>query len=116
MTCQSSESTETIESDRRADNNTAAVESDESRIAAAMKELRNTGRKDLRLHSLHPEENSWKPKPSRWSFHPLVFFFVFFFILADLGGGTSKTKKAHLSASNSPVQEAEKSQTQQIFL
>lgn len=44
----------------------------------------------------------------------LLFFFVFF--LADLGGGTSKTKKAHLSASNSPVQEAEKSQTQQIFL
>lgn len=75
MTCQSSESTETIESDRRADNNTGAVESDESRIAAAMKELRNTGRKDLRLHSLHPEENSWKPKPSRWSFHPLVFYF-----------------------------------------
>lgn len=112
MTCQSSESTETIESDRRADNNTAAVESDESRIAAAMKELRNTGRKDLRLHSLHPEENSWKPKPSRWSFHPLFIFFI----LADLGGGTSKTKKAHLSASNSPVQEAEKSQTQQIFL
>lgn len=113
MTCQSSESTETIESDRRADNNTAAVESDESRIAAAMKELRNTGRKDLRLHSLHPEENSWKPKPSRWSFHPLVFF-VFFF--GRFRGGTSKTKKAHLSASNSPVQEAEKSQTQQIFL
>lgn len=25
--------------------------------------------------SLHPEENSWKPKPSRWSFHPLVFYF-----------------------------------------
>lgn len=51
MTCQSSESTETIESDRRADNNTGTVESDESRIAAAMKELRNTGRKDLRLQS-----------------------------------------------------------------
>ncbi|XP_006781126.1 suppressor of cytokine signaling 2 [Neolamprologus brichardi] len=43
MTCQSSESTETIEGDRRVDNNTGAVESDESRIAAAMKELRNTG-------------------------------------------------------------------------
>lgn len=86
MTCQSSESTETIESDRRADNNTAAVESDESRIAAAMKELRNTGRKDLRLHSLHPEENSWKPKPSRWSFHPLGFFFVFFYFGRFRGG------------------------------
>lgn len=109
MTCQSSESTETIEGDRRADNNTGAVESDESRIAAAMKELRNTGRKDLRLHSLHPEENSWKPKPSRWSFHPLVFF-------GRVRGGTSKTKKAQLSASNGHVQEAEKSQTQQIFL
>lgn len=42
MTCQSSESTETIE-DRRADNNSRAVESDESRVALAMKDLRNTG-------------------------------------------------------------------------
>uniref|UniRef100_A0A3Q1EU12 Suppressor of cytokine signaling 2 n=1 Tax=Acanthochromis polyacanthus TaxID=80966 RepID=A0A3Q1EU12_9TELE len=39
MTCQSSESTDTIE-DRRADN-TSAV--DESRVALAMKDLRNTG-------------------------------------------------------------------------
>uniref|UniRef100_UPI0037E70331 suppressor of cytokine signaling 2 n=1 Tax=Semicossyphus pulcher TaxID=241346 RepID=UPI0037E70331 len=43
MTCQSSESTESIESDRRADNNSRTVESDESRIALAMKDLRNTG-------------------------------------------------------------------------
>ncbi|XP_037616957.1 suppressor of cytokine signaling 2 [Sebastes umbrosus] len=43
MTCQSSESTESIESDRRADNNSRAVESDESRIALAMKDLKNTG-------------------------------------------------------------------------
>ncbi|XP_034529194.1 suppressor of cytokine signaling 2 [Notolabrus celidotus] len=43
MTCQSSESTESIESDRRADNNSRSVESDESRIALAMKDLRNTG-------------------------------------------------------------------------
>ncbi|XP_008297075.1 suppressor of cytokine signaling 2 [Stegastes partitus] len=43
MTCQSSESTETIEGDRRADNNSRAVESDESRVALAMKDLRNTG-------------------------------------------------------------------------
>ncbi|KAG7232441.1 hypothetical protein INR49_008861 [Caranx melampygus] len=43
MTCQSSESTESIESDRRADNNSRAVESDESRIAVAMKDLKNTG-------------------------------------------------------------------------
>ncbi|XP_029282057.1 suppressor of cytokine signaling 2 [Cottoperca gobio] len=43
MTCQSSESTETIESDRRADNNSRAVESDESHIASAMKDLKNTG-------------------------------------------------------------------------
>ncbi|XP_026182743.1 suppressor of cytokine signaling 2 [Mastacembelus armatus] len=43
MTCQSSESTETIESDRRADNNSRAVESDESRLASAMKDLKNTG-------------------------------------------------------------------------
>ncbi|XP_033933777.1 suppressor of cytokine signaling 2 [Pseudochaenichthys georgianus] len=43
MTCQSSESTETIESDRRSDNSSRVVESDESRIASAMKDLRNTG-------------------------------------------------------------------------
>lgn len=43
MTCQSSEAPESIESDRRADNNSRAVESDESRIALAMKELKNTG-------------------------------------------------------------------------
>lgn len=43
MTCQSSESAETIESDRRANNNAGAAESDESRIALAMKDLRNTG-------------------------------------------------------------------------
>ena len=44
MTCQSStESTETIESDRRANNNSRAVESDENRIALAMKDLKNTG-------------------------------------------------------------------------
>ncbi|XP_030576446.1 suppressor of cytokine signaling 2 [Archocentrus centrarchus] len=43
MTCQSSESTETIEGNRRADNNAGTVESDESRVASAMKELRNTG-------------------------------------------------------------------------
>lgn len=45
MTCQSSESPETSEGNRRADDNAGAVESDESRIAAAMKELRNTGGK-----------------------------------------------------------------------
>ncbi|XP_070710068.1 suppressor of cytokine signaling 2 [Pempheris klunzingeri] len=43
MTCQSSESTQTIESNRRADNNSRTVESDERRIASAMKDLRNTG-------------------------------------------------------------------------
>lgn len=43
MTCQSSESAESIESDRRADSNTRSVESDESRIALAMKDLKNTG-------------------------------------------------------------------------
>ncbi|KAF3857540.1 hypothetical protein F7725_010741 [Dissostichus mawsoni] len=42
MTCQSSESTETIESDRRSDNSSRVVESDESRIASAMKDLKNT--------------------------------------------------------------------------
>lgn len=43
MTCQSSESTETIEGDRRANDTSRAVESDESRIALAMKDLKNTG-------------------------------------------------------------------------
>ncbi|XP_020782233.1 suppressor of cytokine signaling 2 [Boleophthalmus pectinirostris] len=43
MTCQSFEAPEPIESDRRADTNTRTVESDESRIALAMKELKNTG-------------------------------------------------------------------------
>ncbi|XP_029901919.1 suppressor of cytokine signaling 2 [Myripristis murdjan] len=43
MTCQSSESTEAIESDRRADSDSRVAESDESRIALAMKDLKNTG-------------------------------------------------------------------------
>ncbi|KAK2859252.1 hypothetical protein Q5P01_003872 [Channa striata] len=43
MTCQSTEPTESIEGDRRADNTSRAVESDESRIALAMKDLKNTG-------------------------------------------------------------------------
>lgn len=43
MTCQSSESSETIEGDRRADSSRRTVESDESRIASAMKDLRKTG-------------------------------------------------------------------------
>ncbi|XP_053270701.1 suppressor of cytokine signaling 2 [Pleuronectes platessa] len=43
MNFQSSDSTETIQSNRRVDNNLRAVESDESHIASAMKELRNTG-------------------------------------------------------------------------
>uniref|UniRef100_A0A8C6V0P1 Suppressor of cytokine signaling 2 n=1 Tax=Neogobius melanostomus TaxID=47308 RepID=A0A8C6V0P1_9GOBI len=43
MTCQPFEAPESIETDRRADSNSGAVESDESRIALAMKELKNTG-------------------------------------------------------------------------
>ncbi|XP_029017577.1 suppressor of cytokine signaling 2 [Betta splendens] len=43
MTCQSSESTESIETDARANRTSRAVESDESRIALAMKDLKNTG-------------------------------------------------------------------------
>lgn len=45
MTCQSSESTEAIESDRGAADPpaAAAAESDETRIALAMKDLKNTG-------------------------------------------------------------------------
>ncbi|XP_034381891.1 suppressor of cytokine signaling 2 [Cyclopterus lumpus] len=41
MTCQSTEPTDAIESDGRADNNSRSVETD--RIASAMKDLRNTG-------------------------------------------------------------------------
>lgn len=43
MTCQSSETTHTTERDRRASDTSRAVESDESRISSAMKDLRNTG-------------------------------------------------------------------------
>lgn len=43
MTCQSSESSETIEEDRQADSSHRTVELDESPIASAMKDLRNTG-------------------------------------------------------------------------
>ncbi|XP_017259650.1 suppressor of cytokine signaling 2 [Kryptolebias marmoratus] len=46
MTCQSSESSEAIEDDRRADGSSrssGAVNSDENRIASTMKDLRNTG-------------------------------------------------------------------------
>ncbi|NP_001254607.1 suppressor of cytokine signaling 2 isoform X1 [Gasterosteus aculeatus] len=43
MTCQSSESTDTIDGDGRAHSTSTSVGSDESRIASAMKDLRNTG-------------------------------------------------------------------------
>lgn len=43
MTCQSSESPEAIEDDRGADDGAGTEESDESRVASAMKELRKTG-------------------------------------------------------------------------
>lgn len=58
MTCQSSESTETIESSRRAADNTRAVESDESRVASAMRDLKNTGGSDpgtKALFTLQPQ-------------------------------------------------------------
>ncbi|KAM6985346.1 suppressor of cytokine signaling 2 [Aplochiton taeniatus] len=43
MTCQSSESTGTIENERRTDTESQVVQSDESRIAQAMQDLKNTG-------------------------------------------------------------------------
>ncbi|XP_010898433.2 suppressor of cytokine signaling 2 isoform X1 [Esox lucius] len=43
MTCHSSESTETIENGRRTDTESVVVDSDENRIARAMKDLKNTG-------------------------------------------------------------------------
>lgn len=46
MTCQSSESTDTIDGDGRAHSTSTSVGSDESRIASAMKDLRNTGTSD----------------------------------------------------------------------
>lgn len=58
MTCQSSESTDTIESDRRASDASRAVESDESRIATAMKDLKNTGWLPLHTHSV----SFWKKR------------------------------------------------------
>ncbi|KAM4569676.1 suppressor of cytokine signaling 2 [Odontesthes bonariensis] len=43
MTCQSAESSETLQDGRRAGGGGSAAESDERRIASAMKDLRNTG-------------------------------------------------------------------------
>lgn len=43
MTCQSFVASETIEGDRQTDSDSGAVESEESHLALAMKELKNTG-------------------------------------------------------------------------
>nr|XP_046185780.1 suppressor of cytokine signaling 2-like isoform X1 [Oncorhynchus gorbuscha] len=43
MTCHSPESTETIENERRTDTESRVVDSDETRIGQAMKDLKNTG-------------------------------------------------------------------------
>uniref|UniRef100_A0A4W5K3N4 Suppressor of cytokine signaling 2 n=1 Tax=Hucho hucho TaxID=62062 RepID=A0A4W5K3N4_9TELE len=43
MTCHSPESTETIENERRTDTESRVVDSDETRIAQTMKDLKNTG-------------------------------------------------------------------------
>ncbi|XP_056604120.1 suppressor of cytokine signaling 2 isoform X2 [Triplophysa dalaica] len=43
MTCHSSDSTESIENERRSQSETQVAESDQSRIATAMRELKNTG-------------------------------------------------------------------------
>ncbi|KAA0721038.1 Suppressor of cytokine signaling 2 [Triplophysa tibetana] len=43
MTCHSSDSTESIENERRSQTETQVAESDQSRIATAMRELQNTG-------------------------------------------------------------------------
>ncbi|XP_076862563.1 suppressor of cytokine signaling 2 [Brachyhypopomus gauderio] len=43
MTCHSSDSTETIENDRRAEAETRAAQSEMGRISAAMRDLKNTG-------------------------------------------------------------------------
>lgn len=48
MTCQSSESSDTSQS--------RAVESDERRIAAAMKDLRNTGRTHIPTHTVNTRQ------------------------------------------------------------
>ncbi|KAG2459780.1 SOCS2 protein, partial [Polypterus senegalus] len=43
MTCHSSDSTEAIDNERRSETESRAVDSDQNRIAAAMRELRSTG-------------------------------------------------------------------------
>ncbi|XP_065140855.1 suppressor of cytokine signaling 2 [Paramisgurnus dabryanus] len=43
MTCHSSDSTESIENERRSQTETQVVESEQSRIATAMRDLKNTG-------------------------------------------------------------------------
>ncbi|XP_016091726.1 suppressor of cytokine signaling 2-like isoform X3 [Sinocyclocheilus grahami] len=43
MTCHSSDSTESIENERRSQTETQVAESDQSRIATAMRDLKNTG-------------------------------------------------------------------------
>ncbi|KAG9339937.1 hypothetical protein JZ751_022252 [Albula glossodonta] len=43
MTCHSTDSTETIENDRRSETESRVVDSDQNRIAAAMRDLKKTG-------------------------------------------------------------------------
>lgn len=45
MTCHSSDSTESIENERRSQTETQVAESDQSRIATAMRDLQNTGKR-----------------------------------------------------------------------
>ncbi|XP_035258061.1 suppressor of cytokine signaling 2 [Anguilla anguilla] len=43
MTCHSTDSTETIENDRRSENESRVADSDQNRVAAAMRDLKKTG-------------------------------------------------------------------------
>lgn len=47
MTCHSSDSTESIENERRSQTETQVTESEQSRIATAMRDLKNTGKRLL---------------------------------------------------------------------
>jgi len=45
MTCHSSDSTESIENESRSQTETQVTESEQSRIATAMRDLKNTGKR-----------------------------------------------------------------------
>lgn len=53
MTCHSSDSTESIENERRSQSETQVAETEQSRIATAMRDLKNTGKRLLLFFYFH---------------------------------------------------------------